>query len=111
MPRVSSGDRPSEGRPKVLLASRCLALLSLSLSVLGSCTHSSPSSEHTPAVEWVGRAKMDEASGRKLYRGFVLGGCKYETGDCVYLNAPKNEGDEGTALFPFPFHFHFAFAF
>lgn len=77
---------------------------SLSLSVLVSCTHSSPSSEHTPAVEWVGRAKMDEASGRKLYRGFVLGGCKYETGDCVYLNAPKNESDEGTALpFPFPF--------
>jgi hypothetical protein len=49
---------------------------------------------------------MDEASGRKLYRGFVLGGCKYETGDCVYLNAPKNESDEGTTLpFPFPFAF------
>ena len=48
---------------------------------------------------------MDEASGRKLYRGFVLGGCKYETGDCVYLNAPKNESDEGTALFSFPFSF------
>ena len=51
------------------------------------------------AVEWVGRSKMDEASGRKLYRAFLLDGCKYEVGDCVYLNAPKDEKDEGTALF------------
>jgi hypothetical protein len=41
-------------------------------------------------VYWIGRAKLDESTGRKLYRGFHLNGCKYERGDCVYLAAPPD---------------------
>jgi hypothetical protein len=102
-PHGSSGDHQSEGRPKV---TPCLLSLQARTHIGApqSPTNVVPSPSglltlpQNAAVEWVGRSKMDEASGRKLYRAFMLDGCKYETGDCVYLKASKGDKDEGTLV-------------
>lgn len=65
----------------------CLALL---LRLIFFSLINNYSLTHTDTVYWIGRAKIDDSTGRKLYRAFHLNGCKYERGDCVYLIAPPD---------------------